>query len=102
MTVLPQPAYAAAVPPWDCTGEDLDRYLADCQAAYKRLDEESLILGLGWRPSVCQSHEVLLSWSSATAGRWYLALPERRNSPDSGPVDWDHRHYPHKHEEIKS
>jgi hypothetical protein len=66
-----------AVTPWDGTEADLDRYLADCQALSRRLDEQSLILGLGWSASVCLTHEATLPWDSATAGRWYRALPER-------------------------
>jgi hypothetical protein len=63
--------------PWDGTDGDLDRYLTDRATLAKRLDEESLILGLGWSPSVCATHEATQSWMSATASRWYHALPER-------------------------
>jgi hypothetical protein len=62
---------------WDGTPGDLDRYLADRQALSERLDEESLILGLGWSPSVCATHEAMLPWDNATSSRWYRALPER-------------------------
>lgn len=81
---------------WDGSAGDLDRYLADRQALSHRLDEESLILSLGWSPSVCATHEAMLPWDNATADRWYRALPERYMTPDKlARPDWDHSHYPH-------
>jgi hypothetical protein len=66
------------------------------QAQYERLDEENLILGLGWSASVSLTHELVWSWQTATAGRWYLALPERHMTPDDmARPDWDHRNYEH-------
>lgn len=82
--------------------DEIDRWLDDRRAQDKRLDEESLILGLGWSPSVCATHEATMPWDSATADRWYRALPERYMTPDSmARPDWDHTHYPHdKHGHI--
>jgi hypothetical protein len=84
-----------AIVPWypEVDG-DLDRYLADRMAASARMDEESLILGLGWSPSVCQTHEVMLPWDNATAGRWYQALPERwmRDLPPDKRAEAEKRH----------
>lgn len=75
---------------------DLDRWLADCQAQSKRLDEEHLLLGIGRTAAICMTHEITLGWATATAGRWWLALPERYMTPDSMTrPDWDHSHYPH-------
>lgn len=68
-------AALASVEDWDGqTKEDLDRYLADCQAQSRRLDEQSLVLGLGWTASVTQTHEMTLPWRNATSSRWYHAL----------------------------
>lgn len=75
---------------------EMDRYLDDCQAQSERLDEEHLLLGIGRTAAVCMTHELTGSWQTATASRWYLALPERYMTPDSlTRPDWDHRHYPH-------
>lgn len=42
------------------------------------------------------THEITGSWGTATASRWYLALPERYMTPDSmARPDWNHSHYPH-------
>lgn len=76
--------------------ETMDRYLAECTALAERLDEESLILGMGWSASVCAAHEATQGWLSATADRWYRALPERYMTPDSlRRPDWNHSHYLH-------
>lgn len=75
---------------------DMDRYLADCQAQMERLDEEHRLLGIGRTAAVCMTHELVWSWQTATASRWFLALPERYMTPDSMAwPDWDHSHYPH-------
>jgi hypothetical protein len=75
---------------------DLDRWLADCQAQSERLDEEHRLLGIGRTAAICMTHEITGSWDTATASRWYLALPERYMTPDSlARPDWDHSHYPH-------
>jgi hypothetical protein len=75
---------------------DMDRYLDDCQAQIARLDEEHLLLGIGRTAAVSMSHELVWTWETATASRWYLALPERYMTPDDMKrPDWDHSHYPH-------
>jgi hypothetical protein len=75
---------------------EMNRYLADCQAQMRRLDEEHLMLGIGRSAAVYMSHEITWGWQHATAGRWYQALPERYMTPDSlARPDWDHSHYPH-------
>jgi hypothetical protein len=75
---------------------EMDRYLADCQAQIERLDEEHLLLGIGRTAAISMSHELVWSWETATASRWYLALPERYSTPDDmARPDWDHSHYPH-------
>lgn len=75
---------------------EMDRWLDDCQAQSERLDEEHRLLGIGRTAAVCMTHEITGSWSTATASRWYLALPERYMTPDSmARPDWDHSHYPH-------
>jgi hypothetical protein len=81
---------------------EIDRWLADCQAQSTRLDEEHLLLGIGRTAAVCMTHEITGSWLTATASRWWQALPERYMTPDSLPrPDWDHSHYPHdKHGHI--
>lgn len=81
--LLPQPAYFAAIAEPDGSREDLDRWLDERQAASVRRDEEDLVLLMPRTPSVCQTHEIEHDWESATASRWYLALPERwmRDAP---------------------
>jgi hypothetical protein len=76
---------------------EMDRYLADCQAQIERLDEEHLLwLGGDRDAAVNMSHELVWSWETATASRWWFALPERYMTPDSlKRPDWDHSHYPH-------
>lgn len=75
---------------------EMDRYLDDCQAQNERLDEEHLLLGIGRTAAVSMTHELVWSWQTATASRWYLALPERYMTPDSMTrPDWDHSHYEH-------
>jgi hypothetical protein len=75
---------------------DLDRWLDDCRAQSERLDEEHRLLGIGRTAAVCMTHEITGSWASATASRWYLALPERYMTLDSmSRPDWNHSHYPH-------
>lgn len=75
---------------------EMDRYLDDCQAQIERLDEEHRLLGIGRTAAVCMSHELAWSWQTATASRWWLALPERYMTPDSlTRPDWDHSHYEH-------
>ena len=75
---------------------ELNRWLADCLAQSKRLDEENLILGLGWSAAVCMTHELVWDWQTATADRWYQALPERYMTRDAmARPDWDHSHYEH-------
>lgn len=73
-----------------------DRREAEGQAQAERLDEEHMLLGIGRSAAVYMTHELIGSWATATAGRWYLALPERYMTPDDmARPDWDHRHYPH-------
>jgi hypothetical protein len=75
---------------------EMNRWHADCQAQHERLDEEHLLLGIGRTAAVCMTHEITWSWQTATASRWYLALPERYMTPDSMTrPDWNHSHYPH-------
>ena len=75
---------------------EMDRYLDDCQAQSERLDEEHLLLGIGRTAAVSMTHELVWSWQTATASRWFLALPERYMTPDSMTrPDWDHSHYEH-------
>ena len=75
---------------------DLERWLDDCQAQSKRLDEEHLLLGIGHSAAIYMTHEITGDWLTATAGRWYMALPERYMTPDSlARPDWNHAHYPH-------
>ena len=74
----------------------MDRWHADRQAQSERLDEEHLLLGIGRTAAVCMTHELIWSWGTATASRWWQALPERYMTPDSmARPDWDHSHYPH-------
>jgi len=74
----------------------MDRWHADSQAQAERLDEEHLLTGIGRTAAVTMTHELIWSWETATASRWYLALPERYMTPDSMTrPDWDHSHYPH-------
>lgn len=74
----------------------MDRYLADCQAQIERLDEEHRLLGIGRTAAVSLSHELVWSWQTATASRWFQALPERYMTPESMTrPDWDHSHYEH-------
>lgn len=75
---------------------EMDRYLAACQVQSERLDEEHMLLGIGRTAAVNMTHELIWSWETATASRWYRALPERYMTPDSlARPDWDHSHYPH-------
>ena len=75
---------------------EMDRWHADCQAQHDRLDEEHRLLGIGRTAAVCMTHELIWSWDTATASRWFLALPERYMTPDSMTrPDWNHSHYPH-------
>jgi hypothetical protein len=84
----------------DMTGDErraeMERWLADCQAQSRRLDEEHMLLGIGRSAAICMTHEITGSWLTATADRWFRALPERYMTPDSMTrPDWDHNHYPH-------
>jgi hypothetical protein len=82
----------------DVTGgrAELNRWLDDCQAQAERLDEEHRLLGIGRTAAVLMTHELIWSWETATASRWWLALPERYMTPDSlRRPDWNHAHYPH-------
>lgn len=75
---------------------EMQRWLDDCQAQSKRLDEEHMLLGIGWSAAAYMTHEITGSWSTATASRWWFALPERYMTPDSmARPDWNHAHYPH-------
>jgi hypothetical protein len=76
---------------------EMDRWLDDCQAQIERLDEEHrLLLAEDRSAAVSMSHELVWDWRTATASRWYLALPERYMTPDAmARPDWDHSHYPH-------
>lgn len=76
---------------------EMDRWLADCQAQIERLDEEHrLLLAEDRSAAIGMSHELVWTWDTATASRWYQALPERYMTPDDLPApDWDHSHYPH-------
>lgn len=88
---LPQPAYFAAIREPIITADmteaqrraEMDRWLDERQAASVRRDEEDLVLGMSRSASVCQTHEIEWTWTSATASRWYQALPERwmRDAP---------------------
>lgn len=76
--------------------DDIERWLADCQAQSRRLDEDHLLSGVGRSAAIYMTHEATLDWFTATADRWYRALPERYMTPDSlRRPDWDHSHYPH-------
>lgn len=73
-----------------------DRWHAAHSARDERLDEEHLLLGIGRSAAIYMTHEITGPWLSATADRWYRALPERYMTPDAMTrPDWDHRHYPH-------
>jgi hypothetical protein len=61
LTSPPDPEFTARVSSW----------LDECAQRDMRIDEESLITGLGWRASVCLTHEATTGWRHATAGRWY-------------------------------
>lgn len=75
---------------------EMDRWLADCQAQSERLDEEHKLTGIGRTAAILMTHELIWSWQTATADRWFRALPERYMTPDSLALpDWDHSHYPH-------
>jgi hypothetical protein len=75
---------------------EMERWQADCHAQHERLDEEHRLLGIGRTAAVCMTHELIWPWDTATASRWYLALPERYMTPDSMTrPDWNHGHYPH-------
>lgn len=75
---------------------DIDRWLNDHRAQDRRLDEEHLLSGIGRSAAIYMTHEITGDWFTATAGRWYLALPERYMTPDSlRRPDWNHAHYPH-------
>jgi hypothetical protein len=75
---------------------EMDRWLADCQEQSERLDEEHRLLGIGRSAAICMTHELIWPWQSATADRWYRALPERYMTPDSMTrPDWNHSHYEH-------
>jgi hypothetical protein len=75
---------------------EMDRWHADKQAQHERLDEEHLLLGIGRSAAVSMTHELTWSWGTATASRWYLALPERYMTPDAmARPDWNHSHYEH-------
>lgn len=57
------------------TEEARERALAAAMVTIRsfreRMDEMSLIAGLGWRASYCLTHEATMAWSYATAGRWH-------------------------------
>lgn len=75
---------------------EMDRWLADCQVQSERLDEEHKLTGIGRSAAIYMTHEITGEWLTATAGRWWQALPERYMTPDSMAwPDWDHSHYPH-------
>lgn len=75
---------------------EMDRWLADCQAQSERLDAEHMLLGIGRTAAISMTHELIWEWQTATASRWWQALPERYMTPDSmAHPDWDHSHYPH-------
>jgi len=76
---------------------EMDRWLAEGQAQIERLDEEHrLWLAEDRSAAVGMSHELVWDWRTATASRWYLALPERYMTPDDmARPDWNHAHYPH-------
>lgn len=75
---------------------EMDRWQAACHARDERLDEDHRLLGIGRTAAVCMTHEATGDWFTATADRWYRALPERYMTPDSlRRPDWDHSHYPH-------
>jgi hypothetical protein len=75
---------------------ELERWLAAGQAQSKRLDEEHMLTGIGRSAAIYMTHEITGEWLTATAARWYLALPERYMTPDSMTrPDWNHSRYPH-------
>jgi hypothetical protein len=90
-----EPAFTPNMTRAECQAE-MERWLAACQAQSRRLDEEHMLLGIGRSAAVCMTHEITGEWLSATADRWFRALPERYMTPDSlARPDWDHSHYPH-------
>jgi hypothetical protein len=90
-----EPVFTADMTSAECQAE-MERWLADCQVQSKRLDEDHLLLGIGRSAAVCMTHEITGEWLTATASRWFRALPERYMTPDSmARPDWNHSHYPH-------
>jgi hypothetical protein len=90
-----EPVFTESMTGAECQAE-MERWLADCQAQSARLDEEHMLLGIGRSAAICMTHEITGSWLSATADRWFRALPERYMTPDSMTrPDWDHSHYEH-------
>jgi hypothetical protein len=55
---------------------EMDRWHAERQAQAERLDEEHLLLGIGRSAAICVTHELVFPWETATADRWFRALPE--------------------------
>lgn len=87
---------AEIVQPDPANRADIDRWLDDCRAQSTRLDEEHLLSGIGRSAAIYMTHEITSDWFTATADRWYRALPERYMTPDSMTrPDWNHAHYPH-------
>jgi hypothetical protein len=92
---IAEPVFTEDMTREECQAE-MDRWLADCQAQSERLDEEHRLLGIGRTAAICMTHEITGPWQTATADRWFRALPERYMTPDSlTRPDWDHSHYPH-------
>lgn len=92
---IAEPVFTEDMTRDECEAE-LERWLADCQAQSRRLDEEHMLLGIGRSAAIYMTHEITGSWLTATADRWYRALPERYMTPDSmRRPDWNHGHYPH-------
>jgi hypothetical protein len=92
---IAEPAFTESMTRAECEAE-MSRYLADRQAQSRQLDEEHMLLGIGRSAAICMTHEITGDWLTATADRWFRALPERYMTPDSmARPDWDHSHYPH-------
>jgi len=92
---IPEPVFTAGMTRAERDTE-MERWHAAHRAQDERLDEEHRLLGIGRTAAVCMTHEITGPWLSATASRWFMALPERYMTPDSlRRPDWDHSHYPH-------
>ena len=98
---VPGPVFTEGMTRAECDAE-MNRWHAECHARDERLDEEHRLLGIGRSAAILMTHELIFSWQTATADRWFRALPERYMTPDSMTrPDWNHSHYPHdEHDHI--